>query len=230
MRLRVLIVVVGVAAVGGIALQGNPAASPPSRQHAGHLPYTTAEILDYLLFAKGRVVAEHPALRQPAVITATSLSAAQAHAVSESFSGCIHSIDAAAGPALSSAFNAADPQRLDSALQRVDGAANRWFAAVHKQDDPCPPPPPPPSVQPRPMPVKVKGPVAAYYVVVGTDFYIVGVTLGAAVAVTEVLLAFQMAAVYLWLVPDFVSYEFDNGPTDFDRQTAIAKIVEALRS
>lgn len=76
------------------------------------------------------------------------MSATEARTAVELMSRCIHSIDATAGAALTAAFNAADPQRLDNALQRLDTASRRWITAPHKQEDPCPPPPPPPSTPP----------------------------------------------------------------------------------
>lgn len=205
-------------------------AAPPVMRHAAPSNYTTIEVLEYFLLSSGRVTAEHPALNTPELRLAMPLFGGRAHVVAESIARCIHSIDASAGPALTAAFNAADAQRLDSALQRMHSATNKWFGSRYKQNDPCPPPPPPPTVQARPMPFKVKGPAVAYYVFFGADFYAVGVTLGAVLVVAEAALAFQAAVILEFLVPDFISYEFENTPTDLDRQTAVAKIVRSLRS
>ena len=58
----------------------------------------------------------------------------------------------------------------------------------------------------------------------------VSVTVGAVfnvlVLAMSLLVVSQTAVVVLWLWPVFPSYEFENTPTDLDRQTAIAKIVQ----
>jgi hypothetical protein len=160
--------------------------------------------------------------------------------VAESISGCIRSIDVAAGPALTAAFNTADPQRLDNAVHRFNGAAKRWLTAPHKQGGPCPPPPPPPSAPPEkgsePGWWKINGDILAEWLAIGA------VVVGAGVSVTvgavfnvlilsaSLLVVAQTAVLVLWIFPAFLSYEFENTPTDLDRQTAIAKIVQALQS
>jgi hypothetical protein len=205
---------------------------PPSSRHAVHAPYTTTEILEFLLLSTGPVVADHPALDRPAVRNAPQPSPAKARAAVQSMTGCIDRIDASAGPSLTAAFNAADPQRLDRALRRFDAAANRWFTAPYKRDDPCPPPPPPPkSVPPSSGPVEVNGWLHVDYLFESYDT-VAGVwtllQIGALVLGLFTVLAL-LVFVALVLVPAFIWYEFERAPSDLDRQTEIAKIVQALR-
>jgi hypothetical protein len=208
--------------------------APPSAGHLVHSPYTTTEVLEFVLFSTGRVAAEHSALDKQR--TATILSDTEALTAAESISGCIHSIDATAPPALTKAFNAADPQRLDSALRRFDAAASRWLAAPYKQDDPCPPPPPPPSAPPgngsAPGWWYVNGYGAWDFVLAGWDFYGGALTLGVVGAIAAALLTMVVFVVFVtaFLVPAFIFYEFEAPPSDLDRQNAIAKIVRVLRS
>jgi hypothetical protein len=231
MRIRIVAPVIATAVAASIAVYQTSPASQLSR-HVVHAPYATTEILEYLLFSAGRVVADYPALDTQK--NATSLSDSQARAATESISRCIGSVDATAGPALTEAFNAADAQRLDNALRRFDAAASRWLTASYKQNDPCPPPPPPPSAPTHDtkLPLWVNGLGVWDFVFLGWDFYGGALTIGAAGALAAVLLTMVVFVVFAtaFLVPAFILYEFEHPPSDLDRQTAIAKIVRALRS
>jgi hypothetical protein len=233
LRIRVLVTLVAMAAAGSSVFYATHVASPLTR-HVVQSPYTTTEVLEFLVFSTGRVAAEHPALDKQR--TVTMLSDTQARAAADSITECIRSIDAAAPTALTKAFNAADPQRLDSALRRFDAAASRWLAAPYKQDDPCPPPPPPPSAPPdngsAPGWWYVNGYGAWDFVLAGWDFYGGALTLGVVGAIAAALLTMVVLVVFVTavLVPAFIFYEFEAPPSDLDRQTAIAKIVRALRA
>jgi hypothetical protein len=232
-RTRLLVAVLAIAVTGSIALYATQMKSTSTR-HVVHGPYTTTEVLEFLLFSTGRVVTDHRDLDKQGALAI--LPDTQAQAAVESVTRCIHHIDAAAGPALTSAFNVADPQRLDGALQRFDAAAHRWITAPYKQDDPCPPPPPPPYEGPMKEPGsgwwRLNGDININYVILGTDFYAFLYTVGGALAVSFLGLVAELAvvAVGLLFVPEFITYEFENTPTDLDRQTAIAKLANALRS
>jgi hypothetical protein len=207
----------------------------PSSRHVVHAPYTTTEVLEYLLLSTGPVVTDHPVLDKPAVRTAPQLSAVKARAAVQSMTGCINRIDASAGPAVTAAFNAADPQRLDRALRRFDDAANRWLTAPYKQDDPCPPPPPPPNTVPSSPgsgPIEVNGWLHVDYMFESYDVAAGAVSLLQVGALVLGLLTVFALVVFvaLVLVPAFIWYEFERAPSDLDRQTEIAKIVQALRS
>jgi len=140
-RIRTRLIPVAVAVVVSAGLYAIHLTSAPPK-HTVHAPYSTTEALEFLLFSTGRVVADHPDLaKQSALGTASD---AQARTAVESVTRCVDHLDATAGPALTAAFNAADPQRLDGALQRFDAAARRWVSAPYPQDAPCPEPPPPP--------------------------------------------------------------------------------------
>lgn len=229
MRIRVVLPLTASALAGSVALYGIYADAPISR-HTVHASYTTTDILEFLAFSAGRVVEDHPSLAETRVVK--TLPEGEARAVAEHVTGCIHSIDAAAGPALTAAFNAADPQRLDSALRRIDVATNRWLNAAHKQDDPCPPPPPPPKAPPshRPYPVHVNGVGLWNYIVLGENFLVVWFTYLGVVALGYAVLVASFVLVWVALVPILVSYRFENVPTDLDRQSAIATITKTLRS
>jgi hypothetical protein len=234
MRLRLLACLTATAVAGAAAFYATHGAPPLSRRVA-HAPYTSTEVLEYLLLSTGRVVTDHPALDKPAIRTAPQLSQTKAHAAVESMTGCINRIDASAGPALTAAFNAADPQRLDTALRRFDAAANRWLTAPYKQDAPCPPPPPPPNsvpANPGSGPVEVNGWLHVDYMVETYDVVGGALTLVQVGALVLGLLTVFALVVFvaLVLVPAFIWYEFERAPSDLDRQTEIAKIVQALRS
>lgn len=239
MKFRILVCLVAIAVAASIARY---ATHGPSRlaRHAGQIAYTTTDVVEYLAFATGRVAADHPTLGRTDEGAAKTPPAGQLRAVAESVTSCIRSIDAAAAPALTAAFNAADPQRLDSAVHRFNAAAKRWLAAPYKQEVPCPPPPPPPSVPPdkgsAPGWWKINGDILAEWLAIGAVVAAAGVsvTVGAVfnvlVLAMSLLVVSQTAVLVLWIFPAFLSYEFENTPTDLDRQTAIAKIVQALRS
>lgn len=235
MRIATLIPPVAIAVVVSVAFHATHATSPPTR-HVVHDRYSATEILEFLLFSTGRMVTDHPDLDQHR--PATALSDSDAHTVIESVTRCIDHLDAAAQPALTAAFNAADPQRLDGALQRFDAAGRRWLTAPYKQDDPCPEPPPPPKLGGEYHDPGGKGSWQAngygylYFVFYGADFYAVAFTVGGALIVSlagAVALIALVAATWLF-VPVFITYQFDSAPTDLDRQTAIAKLARALRS
>lgn len=239
MRARVLIFLAVVALVATVA---RLATHPPPRHtsYAGHLAYTPADVVEYFVFAAGPVVSDHPTLARPGVGTAKLPPAGELRAVAESVTDCIHSIDASAGPALAAAFNAADPQRLDSAVQRFNSAADRWLKAPYEQGAPCPAPPPPPQAPPdegsKPGWWKVDQDVLGDYVLAGwlVAAGLVSVDVGAVFHVAVVAMAlglvYTTAVLVLWIYPVFLSYEFANMPTDLDRQNAIAKIAQTLRS
>ena len=236
MRIRTLLPVVALAVVVGVALDAIQASAPPAR-HAVHATYSATEVLEFLLFSTGRVVADHPELaepRAPAMLATDS----QAHVVAESVSRCVNLMDATAGPALTAAFNAGDPQRIDGAVQRVDAVARRWLTAPYKLDDPCPDPPPPPKYGGEYHDPggsgwwRMNGEGYLNYIFYGQDFYLVAVTVGGALVISGIgLVAF---AVVLWVtafwVPVVPSYVFENKPTELDHQIAIAKVAQALRS
>jgi hypothetical protein len=139
-RVRTPILLAATAVVASIALYATHA-TPTSTRYVVREPYTTTEVLEYLLFFTGRAATDHPALAKPDIRGRTTPPATEIRtAAVELMSRCIHSIDEIAGPALTAAFNAADPQRLDDALQRLDAVSRRWITAPHKRDDPCPPP------------------------------------------------------------------------------------------
>jgi hypothetical protein len=234
-RIRTRLIPVAVAAVVSAGLYAIHLTSPPAK-HTVHAPYSTAEALEFMLFSTGRVVADHPDLaKQSPLGTASD---AEARTAIESVTRCVDHLDATAGPALTAAFNAADPQRLDSALQRFDAAARRWVSAPYPQDAPCPEPPPPPKYGGEYTDPggkgwwRMNGEGYLNYVFYGEDFYLVGVTVGGALVISVAGLVALVAAVwatFFW-VPVIPSYEFENAPTDFDHQTALAKLARALRS
>jgi hypothetical protein len=45
--------------IGSVALYA-PQVTSTSTRHVMHTPYTTTEVLEFLLFSTGRVVADHP--------------------------------------------------------------------------------------------------------------------------------------------------------------------------
>lgn len=242
MRARVLVVVVAVSVFGGIAFRTTHE-TPASPRKTARSAYTTADIIEYLAFSQGPVARDHPVdgtrIEAPGTRPESRL-----RTIAQSMSECVHRLDAAAGPRLAAAFNTADPQRLDRALRRFDAAATRWLTSP-TQIPPCPPPPPPPSVPPAPSPyLKVTGVGAWDYVLVGWDFYAVAATIGAAAALSGIIAVAYAGLIYeaglfattavialeAFFVPVLLSYEFENTPTELDRQIAIAKIVEKLRT
>ena len=233
MRTPILSFVIALVTLSGLAFYANDAMPPPQRK-ALRTSYTSAEILEYLLFSSGRAATEHPLAGKLNAAAPKLPPEMQLRTVSETVSRCINSIDEAAGPALSAAFNTADAQLLDGALQRFDAAASRWPTLAHAPGAPCPPPPPPPSSPPSPK--RFTGIGKWNFIVALDDFYLLMLTIGGAVATSVVaivmgaLLLVYGAVVGFWVVPALLSYEFENHPTDLDRQTAIAKIVKALRT
>jgi hypothetical protein len=222
-----------VAVAAGIAFYASHGSSLPPK-HTSYTSYTTSEILEYLLLSKGKVVTDHPALARQNFGAATKVSDARAQNALEAMTRCIDHIDASAAPKLTAAFNAADPHLLDSALRRFDGAARQWLSSSYKQDAPCPPPPPPPSAPADPGSGWADD--DAYY---SNEFVFVmadmldGAFTGAVLAVIAAgVLTIFMVAIYLAfvLVPVVIWYQFESAPSELDRQTEIAKIVQALRS
>lgn len=126
MRIRALSSLVALGVTVSVTAYAMHAQSPPTR-HAVHGRYSSIDVLQFLLFSTGRVVAEHPDLTQPRPGPIPPDS--KARTVLETVSRCVDRLDAAAVPALTAAFNAADPQRLDSALQRFDAAGRHWMTA-----------------------------------------------------------------------------------------------------
>jgi hypothetical protein len=61
MRIRIVVPVVATAVAASVAIYQTHRVSQLSG-HAVHAPYATTEILEYLLFSAGRVVADYPAL------------------------------------------------------------------------------------------------------------------------------------------------------------------------
>lgn len=231
MRARLLACLTVAAVAAGVALDASHG-TPPPNGHVQRAPYTTSEILEYLLLSSGRVVADHHALERPVIGSAHPLAPDRARAAVQTVVRCVDRVDAAAGPTLTAAFNAADPQRLDLALHRFDSAANRWLTAPYEQNKPCPPPPPPPKVKPSdPNTVWLEQTgwlhvdyLVESYVTVAGDF-----TLWDAGAI--VIGAFTTLALIVLLALVVVpTYDFVRAPSDLDRQTGIAKIVQALRS
>lgn len=205
-----------------------------------HLPYTTADVVEYLVFSAGRVVVDFPVLQRTDQKSVAVPSATQLHIAAESLTECIRSVDASAGSSMTAAFNAADPERLDGALRRFNAAANRWLSTPHKAESPCPPPPPPPSVPPDSGSGdgvwKMKADVYGAYLVAGWLVAAAGVsaTVGAVfnvlVAAMATLVVAATAVLVAWIFPVLITYEFEAAPKDLDRQIAVAKIVQALRS
>jgi hypothetical protein len=214
---------------------------PRSPKSSKQLAYTTTDIVEFLAFQEGPVATDHPTLARPKADTSMSLQPGQLRAIAQSVTDCIHSLDAAAGRTLAEAFNATDPQRLDTAVRRFNTVSKRWLTTPYKQDGPCPPPPPPPSAPPH-----SGGDGSGFWWQKGkglVDWFVVGVVsvlAGASVTVGAVfhllvlamgtLVVAETAVVILWLWPAMLSYEFEDTPSDLDRQTVIAKIVETLRS
>lgn len=235
MRIRVVVPVVALTVAVGVAVAGVDAVAPPAK-HAVRARYSTADVLEYLMFSKGRVVADHPELAEPRQ-TPTEATDEQSYTVAETASHCVGLMDGEVGPALSSAFNAGDPQRLDGAIARVDGVVRRWMDAPFKLDAPCPDPPFPPKYGGEYHEPSGKGwwqsngYGASNYVLIGQDFYAVGVTVGGVLVISALgLVGF---VVVLWIagfwVPVLPSYVFENKPTELDHQIALAKIARALR-
>lgn len=232
MRSRILLPLTAAALAGAVALYGIYAKTPPVGRNA-HANYTTTEILEFLAFSTGRVVADHPTLNASRVVG--NPPEEKARSAAESLSLCLRSVDAVAANAMTAAFDAADPQRLDPALRRVDAAMSHWLNAPHKQYDPCPPPPPPPKSPPpshRTYPVHVNGIGLWNYVFLGENFlagwftYVGVVAFGYAVLVASFVLIWTL----LVPLPIMFTYQFDNEATDLDRQNAIATMAKTLRS
>lgn len=238
MKVRTLLsaITLGVAvSVGLYEVHTTP--SPPAKHIAAN-HYSITDILQFLVFSSGPVITDHPELdehRPPARLSDRDVQVAL-----ESVTHCVNHLDAAAAPALTSAFNAADPQRIDNALQRFDQAAQHWLGAPHKENAPCPEPPPPPNIGDNGGYQdpggkgwwRTNGYGYLYYVLYGADFYAVGFTVAGAVAISlaaAVALVVLVAATFVF-VPVFITYQFAASPTDLDHQTALAKLAKALRS
>src|SRR5277367_5995474 len=196
--------------LGGVALYASHP-STPSTKRVVHAPYTTDEVIEFVLLSRGRIVADHPALMKAGVAPAPPIPAAKVHTALEIVSRCIDRIDASARPALTTAVKAADPQRLDSALQRFDAAAAHWMVAPHSQDAPCPPPPPPPSTPSHKdsgggwWHLKGFGYLnyigIGNYIVLGDNFYVGYLTIGVAAAISVALLVAALVTAWAVLVP-----------------------------
>ncbi len=239
MKVRTLFWVLGLVAAASLPIYVDLGTSQPSRP-VKKFSYTPTDVVEFLAFQEGPVATDHPALARQDVDKSISLRPGQFRAIAQSVTDCIHSLDAAAGPSLAEAFNSTDPQRLDTAVRRFNMASKRWLTTPFVQGAPCPPPPPPPSVPPR------TGDGSGFWWQKGkglVDWFVVGVvSIGAGFSVTVgavfhllvlamgTLVVAETAVIILWLWPPMPSYEFDNIPSDLDRQTAIAKIIEALRS
>lgn len=235
MRIRILACLTVMTVAGAAIMYVTHGAPNPPVKHSARAPYNTTDVVEYLLMSKGRVIADHPDLNKPGVAM-SKLSDTQARTVVESITGCINHFDASAGPALTSAFNSADPQRLDNALQRFETAAHHWIEAPYKQNNPCPPPPPPPSQgvpeNPESGAVEITGYIHLDYVFESYDVVAGYATLASLVAIVGALATVVILGVFvvLLLVPAFVFYEFQSTPDALDRQTEIARLVRILRS
>jgi hypothetical protein len=229
---------VALAVTVSVALYAVHATSPSTAKHGAVNHYSIDDILQFLVFNTGQVVIDHPDLDEHR--PAPRLSARDAHHLLESVTQCVNHLDAAAAPALTSAFNAADPQRIDNALQRFDGVAQHWMSAPHKANAPCPEPPPPPNVGDHGGYQdpggkgwwRTNGYGYLYFVLYGADFYVVGLTVGGAVAVSlaAAIALIVLVAATIVFVPVFIWYSFQSSPTDLDHQTALAKLARTLRS
>jgi hypothetical protein len=228
-RARTLICLLTVAAVATVGVYEMRGQSRP--KHYRQLSYTTTDIVEFLSFAEGHVAADHPSLSRPKGDSIKFPRPELLRSIADSVTGCIRSIDAAAGPALTESFNATDPQRLDSAVRRFNDAAKRWLATPYAEGAPCPPPPPPPSTPPHSGGKggdgfwKVNGKGYLDWLLVGVVAVGAGVsaTVGAVfhllVLAMGTLIVAETAVVILWLWPALVSYQFENPPSDLDRQT-----------
>jgi len=237
-KVRRLLSAMAVAVAVSVGLYTVHATSPSATKYAVAKHYSITDILQFLMFSSGPVISDHPELddhRPPA-----RLSDSDAHVALESVTRCVNHLDAAAVPALTAAFNAADPQRIDTALHRFDQAAQHWLSGPHKQDAPCPEPPPPPNIGDHGGYQdpggkgwwRTNGYGYLYYVLYGADFYAVAFTVGGALAISlaaAVALVLLVAATFVF-VPVFITYQFAASPTDLDHQTALAKLAKALRS
>lgn len=227
--------------LGGVVVYGDNHRTPTPTRLA-HPAYTTDEVYEFILLSQGRIAAEHPG-----VLTTTGppagarpLPATKVRTALQTVRQCIDRLDGSLSPALTTAVNTADPQRLDNALQRFDAAAVAWMTAPQSQNGPCPPPPPPPSAPPKTgsgggwWHLKGFGLLnyvgIGNYVVLGDNFFVGYLTVGIAAAISAVLFVAALVAVWVVFVPILLSYDFENTPTELDRQTAIAKIAHALRS
>lgn len=233
--------VLALCVLGGIAFYVTQDTATLPRK-AVRSSYSTADVIEYLAFAEGPVARDHPASGKQ-IRPATMPPESHLRTVSQSLSDCVKRLDAAAGSGLVVAFNTADARRLDRALRRVDAAVTQWLTAP-TQTPPCPPPPPPPKTPPAPQPyLKVTGVGWLDYVFAGWDFYAAAVTVGAAAAISGfIVVAYAalfyeagafvttaVAALEAFWIPILLSYEFVNGPTELDRQIAIAHIIEKLQ-
>jgi hypothetical protein len=229
---------VAVAVIVGLYTVHATSPSPSATKHIAVHRYSVTEILQFLVFNTGQVIVDHPDLDEHR--PAERLSNHDAHNVIESVTRCVNHFDAAAVPALTTAFNAADPQRIDTAVQRFDHAAQHWMSGPHKQNAPCPEPPPPPNIGDHGGYQDpggkgwwaVNGYGYLYYLLYGADFAGVGVTVALAAAINLVVAVALtvLVAATLVLVPVFITYQFEASPTDLDHQTALAKLAKALRS
>jgi hypothetical protein len=237
-KVRRLLSAMAVAVAVIVGLYTVHATSPSTTKYGVSKHYSITDILQFLMFSSGPVISDHPELddhRPPA-----RLSDSDAHVALESVTHCVNHLDAAAVPALTSAFNAADPQRIDNALHRFDQAAQHWLSGPHKQNAPCPEPPPPPNVGDHGGYQDpggkgwwaMNGYGYLYYLLYGADFAGVGVTvaLAAAISLVVAIALTVLVAAALVLVPVFITYQFEASPTDLDHQTALAKLAKALRS
>jgi hypothetical protein len=238
-KVRTLVCVLGLVAAASLPIYVNFGATQSSKP-GKRFSYTPTDVVEFLAFQEGPVATDHPTLARQHADKSTPLAPGQLRVIAQSVNDCVHSLDASAGPALAEAFNSTDAQRLDTAVRRFNTASKRWLTTPYVQGAPCPPPPPPPSAPPR------TGDGSGFWWQKGKgliDFFVVGwVSVGAGVSVTVgavfhllvlamgTLVVAETAVVVLWLFPTFLSYEFENTPSDLDRQTAIAKIVETLRS
>lgn len=234
MRMRILAALVVSAIVAYGVTHGDHSASATAKRTAHH-SYTSTDVIEYLAFATGPVVVDHPDLKTPSNMTGTSLTAEQTRTAAQRINECIASVDDGAGPALTDAINRGDPVRLDSALRQFNSAATRWLTTPAKQGVPCPPPPAPPSTPPSESGsawLKVTGLVAAWHVAALANTVAAGVTVTVALAINVaglVAVAAIVAATVI-LVPIFITYQFESMPSDLDRQNAIANIASTLRN
>ena len=235
-----LIWVLGLVAAASLPIYVDLGMSRPSKT-VKKFAYTPTDIVEFLAFQEGPVATDHPALARQ---KRTNLSRC-ALVSSELLRSRSPTVSIASmrpqGPALAEAFNSTDPQRLDTAVRRFNTASKRWLTTPLRAGGPCPPPPPPPSAA-----APQRGDGSGFWWQKGkglVDWFVIGVvsvlagvsvTVGAVfhllVLAMGTLVVAETAVVILWLWPAMLSYEFEDTPSDLDRQTVIAKIVETLRS
>ncbi|WP_157886209.1 hypothetical protein [Mycobacteroides saopaulense] len=239
LRRRALVVLLACSLIFGANHLRQPAESstPTAAATPSGVPYSSHEIVEFLVLNSGRITHEHPGLSIGAPIAGIANDSDRREIVN-TVTNCVGQVDKNFQSSVTDNFQSGQPYRVEQAINQFNEDIKEWGVRATSKSSrtlasPCDYQYPDglPQRDPGSGWYKNNGLILTDYVAVGSVTFGAWGTVAVAAALSLVVLVTGAAVVSVVaiFVPIFITYQFEHRPKQIDFDEAVRKIVLELR-